>query len=300
MHITRRLLLVAPVAVLLTACSSTEPNAMHRVSLSAAIASTGLNHSPGVIADLIVGGDGGSVHISSAQMVLSRIKLGNNEACADTEGDDSTDVDEPNDTSVAGSPVPDDNHDADSTGDHDEDSTGDHHDDGDHEDGCPPLQVGPVLIDLPLDGTTTVVLDGLVPAGTYTRLQARLHAVKSDDQGVSDFLAAHPEFEGISVKVVGVFTDSGGTNHDFTFTSPMNVVSTVNFDTPITVGSGTTNLTIDVDVGSWFTSTSGAVIDPTNSANQHAIEKNIRRSLRAFEDDNHDGDDDHEEGGEGH
>jgi hypothetical protein len=42
-----------------------------------------------------------------------------------------------------------------------------------------------------------------------------------------------------------------------------------------------------VDVGSWFTSAvagGGAVIDPTNAANQRAIEKNIRRSLRAFED----------------
>jgi hypothetical protein len=77
----------------------------------------------------------------------------------------------------------------------------------------------------------------------------------------------------------------------------MNVVSSVNFETPITVGAGTTNLTIDVDVSSWFTDATGAVIDPTNSANQHAIERNIRRSLRAFEDDDHDGDDDHEEHG---
>jgi hypothetical protein len=142
-----------------------------------------------------------------------------------------------------------------------------------------------------------VILDALVPAGTYTRLQARLHPVNVHEQGVSDFLAAHPDFAGISVKVVGVFTDSGGTNHDFTFTSSMNVVSAVNFDTPVTVGAGTTNLTIDVDVSHWFSDASGAVIDPTNSANQRAIERNIRASLRAFEDDNHDGDDDHHEGG---
>jgi hypothetical protein len=148
------------------------------------------------------------------------------------------------------------------------------------------------LIDLPLDGTTAVVLDAFVPAGTYKRLQARLHAVKPGDEGVADFLAAHPEFEGISVKVVGVFTDAGGAAHDFTFTSDLNVVSAINFETPVTVDAGTTNLTIKVDVGSWFTSGSGAVIDPTNADTQNAIERNIRRSLRAFEDDDHDGDED--------
>ena len=42
----------------------------------------------------------------------------------------------------------------------------------------------------------------------------------------------------------------------------------------------------------------GAVIDPTNAANAGAIERNIRRSARAFEDDDHDGVDDHEEGNE--
>jgi hypothetical protein len=99
--------------------------------------------------------------------------------------------------------------------------------------------------------------------------------VKPGDEGVGDFLTAHPDFEGISVKVVGVFTDAEGAAHEFTFTSRMNVVSAINFDEPVTVGAGTTNLTIDVDVGSWFTGAAGAVIDPTNPANQRAIEQNI-------------------------
>jgi len=47
---------------------------------------------------------------------------------------------------------------------------------------------------------------------------------------------------------------------------------------------------------SWFKDTSGAVIDPTDPANAEAIERNIRRSARVFEDDDHDGVDDHEEG----
>lgn len=308
MNIVRRLPLLAPAAFLLTACSSTEPNAMHRISVSAAIASAGVHPSPGINANLIVSGAGRSLSISSAQMVLSRLKLANNQACADSSDDDVDEGGGHDSTSASAAHDSADVGDDDSTGDHhdddsteagedssghnhDEDST--HHEEGDHDEGCVPLKAGPVLVDLPLDGTTKVILDALVPAGTYTRLQARLHPVDTDDAGAGDFLAAHPDFAGISVKVVGVFTDSGGTNHDFTFTSPLNVVTSMNFDPPVTVNATTTNLTIDVDVSSWFKDASGAVIDPTNSMNEHWIEKNIRASLRAFRDDNHDGDDDH-------
>jgi hypothetical protein len=280
MNTVRRTLVVAPIFAFLAACSSTEPNAMYHVSVSAAVAAAPVHAPPGFNADLIVGDEAGSVSISSAQIVLSRIKL-HDDVCADEAGDDGDEMDGASGAPAVVSDEPD---------DPDDENDGENEEE-DGED-CPPLTVGPVLIDLPLDGTTKVVLDALVPAGTYQRLQARLHAVKPGDEGVADFLTAHPEFEGISVKVVGVFTDAAGADHDFTFTSPMNVVSSINFDEPVTVGAGTTNLTIDVDVGSWFTGGSGAVIDPTNAANQQAIERNIRRSLRAFEDDDHDGDKD--------
>src|SRR5438034_295365 len=42
-----------------------------------------------------------------------------------------------------------------------------------------------------------------------------------------------------------------------------------------------------------------AVIDPTDPANAEAIERNILRSARVFEDDDHDGVDDHDEQGDG-
>lgn len=281
MHFVRRLLIVAPTALALTACASTEPNGMYRVTVSAAITKPAARPATGLVADLIVGGEGGSVSISSAQIVLSRLKL-HDGVCADDEGD-GEDADSLDDADGAPMVVVDEPDEPD-TNDVDDEHDGDQGEDNNDE-GCPPLTVGPVLIDLPLDGTSAVVLDALVPAGTYKRLQARLHAVKPGDEGAGDFLTAHPEFEGISVKVVGVFTDSGGAAHDFTFTSRMNVVSSINFDEPVTVDSGTTNLTIDVDVGSWFTRFGGGVIDPTNASNQRSIEKNIRRSLRAFEDD---------------
>ena len=73
----------------------------------------------------------------------------------------------------------------------------------------------------------------------------------------------------------------------------------MDFASPVTVDANSKNLTVDVDVSNWFKDASGAVLDPTNAANQEAIEHAIRASLRAFEDDDHDGQDDHEEGAVG-
>jgi len=250
MHSTRSILLLAPAALLLTACDATAPKTLQRVNLSTTIEPAHSSQSAPAL-DVIVSGTGGSVRITSAQMTLSHIKLASGDVtCTD---DDPNEADDANDQPDANETEADDNDEAE----------------------CPPVRVEPVQVDLPLDGTTKVILDALVPAGTYTGLRARLEGVK----------------------VGGVFTDAGGTNHPFTFMSQVEAEVEMNFATPVTVDAHTTNLTIDVDVGSWFKDATGAVIDPTNSANQEAIEHAIRASLRAFEDNDHDGNDDHEEQG---
>jgi len=172
----------------------------------------------------------------------------------------------------------------------------------DENDDCEELEAPPALVDLPVDGSTLVILDGAVPAGTYAALEAKLDAVSANDeeQGGSAFLTAHPDFAGISVQVTGVFTDANNQPHPFTFTSEADAEIEAAFQPPVTVGTGTSNLTINVDVASWFKDASGGVIDPTNTANAGSIEENIRRSFHAFEDDNHDGEDDHQEQGGGH
>ncbi len=167
------------------------------------------------------------------------------------------------------------------------------------EDDCAELKLGPTLVDLPVDATTQVMLEDVaIPAGTYSGVQAKLDAVKPDDDepGASAFLTAHPDFQGISVKVTGVFTDASSTTHDFTFTSEINAEMAMRFEPPVTLASDTKNFTIAVDIASWFKDASGAVIDPTDPANAEAIARNIQRSARVFEDDDHDGVDDQQEG----
>src|SRR2546426_7384807 len=170
------------------------------------------------------------------------------------------------------------------------------------DDDCAELQLGPTLVDLPVDATTQVMLEDVaIPAGTYSGVQATLDAVHADDDepGGSAFLTAHPDFQGISVKVTGVFTDASNTTHDFTFTSAVDAEMAMRLEPPVTLASDTKNFTIAVDVASWFKDASGAAIDPTDPANAEAIERNIRRSARVFEDDDHDGVDDNDEQGDG-
>ena len=169
------------------------------------------------------------------------------------------------------------------------------------EDDCAELRLGPTLVDLPVDATTQVMLEDVaIPAGTYSGVQAKLDAVQPDDDepGVSAFLTAHPDFQGISVKVTGVFTDASSTTHDFTFTSEIDAEMAMRFEPPVTLASDTKNFTIAVDVASWFKDASGAVIDPTDPANAEAIERNILRSARVFEDDDHNGVDDQDDQGD--
>ena len=168
-------------------------------------------------------------------------------------------------------------------------------------DDCAELQLGPTLVDLPVDATTRVMLEDVaIPAGTYSGVQATLDAVKADDDepGGSAFLTAHPDFQGISVKVTGVFTDASSTTHAFTFTSEVDAEMDMRLEPPVTLASDTKNFTIAVDVASWFKDSSGAAIDPTDRANAEAIERNILRSARVFEDNDHDGVDDNDEQGD--
>ena len=254
MHTTRFVLHFAPVALLLTACDSTAPHPMQRVNLSATIGPRASQS--GSFADVIVTGTGGTVRITSAKVVLSHIELASDAACANDANDDADEADDANETP-------------------DQPEANEPNTENNDEHDCE-VQVDPVTVDLPLDGTTKVILDALVPAGTYTGVRANLE----------------------HVNVVGVFTDPGGTDHAFTFTSDVEAELSVDFASPVTVDANSKNLTVDVNVSSWFKDASGAVLDPTNSANQEAIEHAIRASLRAFEDDDHDGHDDHDQGGD--
>lgn len=154
--------------------------------------------------------------------------------------------------------------------------------------GCEEFETGPVLLNLPVDGSTSedVAID--VPAGSYDEVEFDIHVV-SDADGA--FLAANPTMEGKSIVVEGTYNGD-----PFTFETNMSQEQELELSPPLTVGDGdpATNVTIRFDVSTWFLDELGNVFNPatasTGEPNESIAEENIQNSIKAFEDHDRDGD----------
>jgi len=147
----------------------------------------------------------------------------------------------------------------------------DHGDDDDDNDACEELKAGPLSVDLPLDGGITTLPANSIPAGTFREIELRVS----------------------TARIVGTFDGV-----PFDVTVPVNARGEIEFATPLVVADGSpTSVTINVPVGGWLTNADGSLIDPSKiSLNQllaAQVRSRIVASFRAFEDDDHDGHDDH-------
>jgi len=149
--------------------------------------------------------------------------------------------------------------------------------------GCPEVRLGSVLVDLPLVAGVTSALSAAVPAGTYSSIELELHK-PGDDASDRAFVAEHPQFANASLRVTGTYR-----GERFEFTSAANSTLEMQFASPVVIDRSAANVTVQVDVGSWFRDTDGTIIAPT-AANASRIANRIQASFRAFEDDDRDGD----------
>ncbi|MDP2481305.1 MAG: hypothetical protein Q8W51_05230 [Candidatus Palauibacterales bacterium] len=160
-------------------------------------------------------------------------------------------------------------------------------------DGCEEFEAGPVLVSLPLDGTVDQAVSVNAPAGTYDKLQFQVHAPTADSADQA-FVTDHPAYDSVSLRVVGSYN-----GNPFTFTSHLDAEQEVELNPALVVdGSSTsTNVTLHVDVSTWFVAPDSSLIDPSTALrgqpNQGVVTANIEHSMHAFEDDNHDGEADH-------
>lgn len=138
---------------------------------------------------------------------------------------------------------------------------------------CAELDVGPTTVDLPLSGGMVTLPANALPAGTFRELEVRVS----------------------QVELKGTFDGKA-----FDVTLLVNAREEIEFDTPVVVTDGApTSITINVPVGNWLTNADGSLIDPTTVASNPTlldlVRSHIRASLHAFEDEDHDGHDDHGE-----
>ncbi len=167
------------------------------------------------------------------------------------------------------------------------------------DDACEEFETGPELVSLPLGNATEAAVTIAVPPGTYDEFEFKVHKPSASDDAA--FLARHPDFDGISIRVMGTYS-AAGSRSDFVFTTDLDKEQERLLSPPLVVSEGTAvNLTMRVDISSWFMNVGGtALVDPATAnkggQNEGVVKNNIEQSIEAFHDDDHDGlDDDNEE-----
>lgn len=165
-------------------------------------------------------------------------------------------------------------------------TAGTHHDDD--RDGCPEVEIGPLLVDLPLGGGVERLVVATIDTGTYREVEFKIHKVgsRSDDQ---PFLAAHPEFAGISIRATGTYDGT-----PFEYRTSVTAKQESELDPPLVVATDSaTSVTLQVEVASWFLAGGIGLINPATALddgpNASLVRQNIRRSFRVFGDRNRDG-----------
>ena len=160
-------------------------------------------------------------------------------------------------------------------------------------DDCAELEFGPVMLDLPLGTAAAGAARSFsvdVAAGSYDKVEFKLEKATGSDDAA--FVQAHPELADASVRVTGTFNGA-----DFVFTSDVDTDMEFALNPPLsTSAAGAAELTLFVDLRTWFEGNAGLLIDPTTALasleNESLVESRIKSSLHAFEDDDCDGSDD--------
>jgi hypothetical protein len=167
------------------------------------------------------------------------------------------------------------------------------------DDDCEEFEVGPFLVSLDLGGGVSQELTAVVDTGTFDEIEFDIHKPEDNDAADFAFIAANPNFDGVSIRVTGtyngqafVYTTDEGQEQEIDLTSPL----------VVTEDSGPVNVTMMLDVSTWFENQAGMLIDPRTAnkgePNESLVEGNIENSIEGFRDDDHDGishDDDDDE-----
>ncbi len=160
-------------------------------------------------------------------------------------------------------------------------------------DSCEKFETGPILLDLPLDGSVEQILVIVPDTGTYDEIEFELHKVSNDDPEDVDFRDAYPDMVGKTIRIQGSYN-----GQPFTYENDIDDEQEYDLVPPLVVDEMTTqvNVTIRIDIDAWFRDAAGNLVNPQSGnkggANESLVNENIKHSFEAFEDDNHDGEDD--------
>jgi len=151
---------------------------------------------------------------------------------------------------------------------------------------------GPVLIDLPLDGSEVTPFADSIPEGVYDGLFLEVHRPVGHDSATRAFREANPGWPAsASIRVKGTY-DAGDGNGPQPFDIFLRVTALLRqpLDPPLVIepdtDPSTVGITVTVDVNRWFRGPGGKVIDPRALSSDPRmlqwVEHNIWKSFGAF------------------
>ncbi len=129
------------------------------------------------------------------------------------------------------------------------------------DDACERLELGPVLLSLPLGaGGAERAFSVTVAPGTYGEVEFEIHKPSASDDAA--FLQQNPGLAGISVHVQGRYNGT-----PFDFVSDLSAKQEIHLSTPLVVTeTAATDLTLFVDLDGWFRDAGGSLVDPATAA----------------------------------
>lgn len=146
----------------------------------------------------------------------------------------------------------------------------------------------PFVQDLVGDSMYVIAVVDL-PIGTYEEMEIEIDELEAEDGAV---YAQNPNLQDLSIYVTGYV--NGDTTQKFIFTSDLSEDQEKEFDPPLVIDAASpdTNVVLMIDTSMWFVDGNGDFIDPRLPNNQRMIEKNIKKSISMYEDEDDDGEDD--------
>ncbi len=158
-------------------------------------------------------------------------------------------------------------------------------------DDCEEFEAGARLVTLPLTPGAATAVSIAVPAGTYTSIELNVHKIGTGSSD-SAFRAANPAWPtSTSIRVTGFYNGT-----PFTYTTDVDFEAEESIQPPLVIAAtSVANLTVRIDPSIWFrTGATGPLINPATAgvggANKSLVDNNIQNSVKAFEDDDHNGD----------
>lgn len=144
----------------------------------------------------------------------------------------------------------------------------------DDHDACEEFEVGPALLELPLDGGTTTAVSADVQPGEYGQLEFEIEDLEDDEDDPSeaeaiadlrdDILARFDDWpREASMRLVGTFTPTEGDPISFRAYAEAEIEVELEFDTPFVVTEEDVSrvVTVELDPSSLFKRPDGSVLN---------------------------------------